>query len=70
MLCIHNIFYITLIYKCLLIGTNNKDIFCSSIKAIAFEIKDRLSNLNKEPVLKFAKIALIHFSKNVSITYI
>lgn len=68
MLCIHNISYITLIYKCLLIGTN-KDRFCSSIKAIVFEIKDRLSNLKIEPVLKFAKIALVHFSKNVSITY-
>lgn len=69
MLFIHNISYITLIYKCLLIGTNNKDRFCSSIKAIVFEIKDRLSNLKIEPVLKFAKIALVHFSKNVSITY-
>lgn len=69
MLCIHNISYITLIYKCLLIGTNNKDRFCSSIKAIVFEIKDRLSNLKIEPVLKFAKKELGHFSKNVSITY-
>lgn len=69
MLCIHNISYITLIYKCLLIGTNNKDRFCSSIKAIVFEIKEGLSNLKIEPVLKFAKIALVHFSKNVSITY-